>query len=139
MKKIILLSAFLLSCILGQAQVFGSVTVMNTVTATATGNYQVKTGQRVQVGSIQILTSSDWNGTTGTAVLEYSNAASPNSTTDWTPVYADDNTTALSFTLSGASGEYTWVLKTVNYAWYRIVYTKGNGTVGTVTGTMFSQ
>ncbi len=81
----------------------------------------------VKFGSIVIATDASYNGTTGTAVLQGSNDGA-----SWPGVLQDDNTTAMSFTLATAS-TYTWQLKTVLFRFYRIVYTHGDASAGTVT------
>lgn len=93
-------------------------TTANSVTA------QVSDG--VKFGSIDIVTSSSYNGTTGTAVLQQSN-----DNINWAGVLQDDNTTPMSFTLA-TNSTYTWQLKAVLFKFYRIVYTKGDTTLGTI-------
>lgn len=84
----------------------------------------------VKYGSITVITNSTYDGTTGTVVLQGSN---DNST--FQGVLQDDNTTAMSFTLA-TNSTYLWELKIVAFKFYRIVYTKGNATIGTVTANM---
>lgn len=97
-------------------------TTANSITATVADG--------VKYGSITIITSSAYNGTTGTAVLQGSN---DNST--FQGVLQDDNTTAMSFTLA-TNSTYLWELKIVAFKFYRIVYTKGDSTLGTLTVNM---
>ncbi|MCC7514534.1 MAG: hypothetical protein IT212_07560 [Bacteroidia bacterium] len=84
----------------------------------------------VKIGSIEIVTNSAYNGTTGTATLQGSN---DNST--FATVKQDDNSTDMEFTLATAS-TYTWYLKAVLFKYYRIAYAKGNASAGTVTANM---
>lgn len=83
----------------------------------------------VKIGSIEIVTSAAYNGTTGTAVLQ------DNDNTTFATVKQDDNTTDMSFTLA-VSSTYTWYLKAVLFKFYRIVYTKGDATLGTITANL---
>lgn len=92
-----------------------------------TANFSWTIQDGVKIGSICISTNSAYDGTTGTAVLQ-----ACNDNTNWAGVLQDDNSTAMSFTLATAS-TYTWELKSVSRKYYRIVYTKGNATDGTIT------
>ncbi len=87
----------------------------------------------VKIGSIEIVTNSAYDGTTGTAVLQGSN-----DNVTYATVKQDDNTTDMSFTLATAS-TYTWYLKAVLFKYYKIVYTKGNTNTGTVTANMIGK
>lgn len=106
------------------AGVAGGTTVTSNASIVADG---------VKTGSIDIVTNSAYNGTTGTAVLQQSN-----DNTNWAGVLQDDNVTACSFTLATAS-TYTWQLKAVLFKYYRIVYTKGDATLGTVTANFIGK
>ena len=83
----------------------------------------------VKSGSIMISTNSAYDGTTGTVVLQGSNDGG----TTWAGVLQDDNATAMSFTLAAGANTDTFQLKRVLFKFYRLVYTAGNATLGTVT------
>ena len=83
----------------------------------------------VKIGSIEIVTPSAYNGTTGTAVLQGTNDG-----VNWAGVLQDDNVTAMSFTLA-TNSTYTWYLKAVLFKYYRIVFTHGDASAGTVSAT----
>lgn len=87
----------------------------------------------VKIGSIEIVTNSAYNGTTGTAVLKGSN-----DNTNFATVKQDDNTTDMSFTLA-TNSTYTWYLKAVLFKYYQIVYTKGDATLGTVSANFIGK
>ena len=108
--------------------------IMNSVGANTSGNFSMQMANGRRVGSIQIYTNSAFNGSTGTAALQGSNDG-----TNWATVYADDNVTALSFTLATGENHYAWVLKTIAFNQYRIVYTKGNASAGTVKAVLNAQ
>lgn len=80
-------------------------------------------------GNIQTITSSTFNGTTSTLALQGSNTG-----TNWSTIYQDDGTTAVSFTLA-TNSTYNVLLKRILYKYYRFVYTKGNASAGTITST----
>lgn len=106
-------------------------TMFNAAAGGTTANSTTATvADGVKIGSIEIVTNSAYNGTTGTAVLQGSN---DNST--FATVKQDDNTTDMSFTLA-TNSTYTWYLKAVLFKFYRIVYTKGDATLGTVTANL---
>lgn len=81
----------------------------------------------VAFGSITNYTSSNFDGTTSTLALQGSN-----DNIIYGAVLQDDNTTAMSFTLA-VSGTYTFILKALEYKYYKLVYTKEDATAGTLT------
>jgi hypothetical protein len=108
-----------------------SCTMFNAAAGGTTANSTTATiADGVKIGSIEIVTNSAYNGTTGTAVLQGSN-----DNTTFATVKQDDNTTDMSFTLA-VSSTYTWYLKAVLFKFYRIVYTKGDATLGTITANL---
>lgn len=125
-KSILFLSAIALSVICS-AQ---TTVLMNNVAATATGNYKGQAYQ-AEVGSIQISTSAAFNGSTTTAAIQCSNDG-----TIWSTLYADDNVTPVTFTLTAGENSYICLMKAAGFEFYRIVYTKGNATLGTVKAVM---
>ncbi len=110
------------------------ITLMNNVASTATGNYSTHLATGRLIGSVQISTNDSFNGSTTTAALQASN-----DDITWSTVFADDNTTPLSFTLSAGSNSYVWLIKATMFQHYRIVYTKGNATLGTVKAILNAQ
>lgn len=108
---------------------------MDSVASTASGNYSTGEIQTfpagARVGSVQISTSASFNGSTTTAAFQGSNDG-----TTWSTVYQDDNETAMTFTLSSGENSYVWILKVIAFSQYRIVYTKGNASAGTVKALM---
>ncbi len=103
-------------------------TMFNSATGGTTANSTTATvADGVKCGSIQIVTDSAYNGTSGTAVLQASN-----DNVNFATVKQDDNTTDMSFTLATAS-IYSWYLKAVLFKFYRISYTKGDASTGTIT------
>lgn len=127
MKKLLILIAVLFSLTSFAQQ---TSRVMSAADATTSANFTFTPGSG-KTGSIHIITSSTFSGTTGTIALQGSNDGST-----WATVYANDGTTALSFTLTAASTSYVWELENVMYLSYRLVYTKGNTTAGTITTTI---
>ncbi len=101
--------------------------VTSASSATVTANFDI-TPTNGTIGSLQTITSSNFAGTTGTIALQGSNDG-----TNFTRVYANDGVTALSQTLIAASTSYVWELQRVLYQTYRIVYTKGNASAGSIT------
>lgn len=99
---------------------------------TATSNVSI-VDDGVKIGSIEIVTNAAYNGTTGTAVLQGSN-----DNVTYATVKQDDNSTDMSFTLATAS-TYTWYLKAVLFKYYKVVYTKGDATLGTITVNMIGK
>ena len=87
----------------------------------------------VKYGSIVITTSSTYNGTTGTIALQGSNDNS-----NFQAVLQDDNATAMSFT-PAASSTYTFLLKAVLFKYYKLVYTKGDASAGTITSNFIGK
>lgn len=81
----------------------------------------------VKIGSIEVVTNSAYDGTSGTVTLQESNDNITFST-----VKQDDNTTDMSFTIA-TNSTYKWYLKAVLAKFYQIVYAHGDATVGTVT------
>ncbi len=102
-------------------------TILNAVLGNTSVTTSFSINDGVKQGSIMITTSSAYNGTTGTAVLNGSN-----DNTNFQAVLQDDNSTAMSFTLT-VSQNSTFLLKRVLYKYYQLVYTKGNASAGTLT------
>lgn len=109
-------------------------TLLNAVTAATSVSPSFTVQDGVDSGSIQITTSSTFNGSTSTAVLKGSNDNS-----NFTQVYQSDGTTAMSFTLAAASTNYSWLMGRVLYKFYQLVYTKGDATLGTVTANFIGK
>ncbi len=132
MKKAILFLAVILISITGFGQ---QIQFMNAVTATVTATYlvvPVTSSVNGTSGSVQIKTSSTFNGTTSTVAL--------NGSLDgiaWFPVLQNDGVTAMSYTLT-ASFNKPFNLVTIQYRLYEIIYTKGDATAGTVSATWYS-
>lgn len=106
-----------------------SATIFNAADAATTatsGTITIASG--VNIGSIAIVTNSAFNGTTSTMALQGSNDNS-----NWAQVLQDDNATSMSFTLAAASSTYTFLLKAIFFKFYRLVYTKGDASAGTIT------
>lgn len=104
--------------------------VMNNVTVasvTTSQTYVVELEDGVESGVIQITTDAAYDGTTGTLAL-YGSADGVN----YGIVYQDDNTTPMSFTPAAGANSLSWLIKRTMYGWYRILYTKGDGTVGVI-------
>lgn len=102
-------------------------TIMNDAASTVPGIFPFPEINSAIIGSVQVSTSTTFIGSTGTVTLQASNDNSV-----WSQVYADDNTTALSFTLSNGFNIYDWLIKNMFYKYYRILYTPGNASAGTV-------
>lgn len=85
----------------------------------------------IKIGSILNSTSSTYVGTTATIALYGSN-----DNITYAAVMQDDNVTPCSFTLAAASSTYTWELKAAVFKYYRILYTKGDASVGTITSIL---
>lgn len=101
--------------------------LMSVVTAAASSNNDTPLlADGLSHGNIQITTSAAFNGTTSTIALQGSNDA-----VTWSTAYQDDNVTPVSFTPAAAS-TYNVLLKKIMYRYYRLVYTVGDATLGTV-------
>lgn len=96
--------------------------------ANASLSVVIKPDQGSKQGSMHFITDSSYNGTTGTIALLGSNDNS-----NFTTVYEDDDTTAMSFTLA-ASSQYVFQIKRRLFKYYKVVYTKGDASAGTITG-----
>lgn len=128
MKKQIITLFAILICALSYSQNY----IMLNAPAETAGNFAVTTSARI--GSIQIITNSAFDGTTGTVVLEGSNDG-----TNWIGVFKDDDVTPLSFTLAAGENNYAWIFKTIAFFQYRIVYTVGDATTGTVNAILIQK
>lgn len=95
-------------------------------TAATTANFDLNIKDGIKQGSIHIVTDSSFNGTTGTLALKGSNDGE-----NFVTLYADDGTTPLSFTLA-VSSQYVFELKRLLYTKYRLVYTKGDASAGSL-------
>lgn len=139
MKKLILTISILSISILGFSQ-----TVINTVTATATGDfyYQPRSGTLI-AGSIIFTTSATFNGTNSTITIYVSDDVGVNmATKDWAPLNGTDEATSIVFNLSAGGGSkkyYELRLGSIQHAWYKFSYSAGNATVGTLKGVAFIQ
>lgn len=131
MKKIIFLFALIALSLTASAQ---TTTLLSAVTATTSITGVITTNQRVQIISIQTYTSSTYAGTTATMTLKGSNDG-----INWSTMYADDNVTALSCTLTTGVSTCDWIIKSAVYKYYLVIYTKGNASAGTVTTTVNQQ
>lgn len=134
MKKIILLTIISFISILGYSQVV----LMDAVAATASGDYYDPAYKVIHItnGSVQIYTSSTFNGTTSTITLRVSNWASYNRVAT---AMQNDGTTPMTITLSSPNTTYTFQLQTVNFYYYELSYSKGNATLGTIDAVMCIQ
>lgn len=132
MKKAILFLAVIAISLLSQAQTYRA---MNDADATVAANYIVIVTNQRTVGSIQIFTNSAFDGTTSTTALEGSNDGG----IVWSTVFEDDNVTPLSFTLSAGANSFVWIFKTIAFNKYRIVYTVGDATAGTINAYLNQQ
>lgn len=110
------------------------ITLMNAESAAVSNNFSTPflPGGLIH-GNIQASTSSTFVGTTATLALQASNDG-----TTWSTVYQDDGTTPVSFTLA-ASSIYNALLKRLLYRSYRLVYTKGDASAGTITATFLAK
>lgn len=134
MKKLILLTIISMLSILGHSQIV----LMDGVSATASGDYYDPAYKVTHItnGSIQIYTSSTFNGTTSTVTLRVSDWPSYNRVAT---AVANDGTTPMTLTLSSPNTVYTFQLETVNYYYFELSYSKGNATLGTVDAIMCIQ
>lgn len=103
---------------------------LGNVTATSAAS---NVADGVKIGSIEVETDSNYNGTTGTVVLQGSN-----DNVKYATVKQDDNTTDMSFTIA-TNSTYTWYLKAVLFKYYQIVYTKGDASAGTFTANFIGK
>ena len=131
MKKLFSIFLLLTVAFICNAQ---SATLLTAVTATTSITGVITTAPRVQIMNIQTYTNSAYSGTTATVALKGSNDG-----VSWATLYADDNTTALSFTITAASTSYDWLVKAAMYKYYLVIYTKGNASAGTITTTYNQQ
>jgi len=125
MKKFILLLCFALTLTTGYSQ---TIVLMNSLAATATGNYSSAVAAGRRSGGLHIYTNAAFNGSTSTVAFEKRG----DNQCGWATVMADDNTTPITFTLSAGEHNYTVDIKNKSASEYRVVYTKGNATLGTV-------
>ena len=130
MKKYLLILTMLIS-MMGYSQ--KSSRLIAAVSYSATANYTYSPATE-RIGSIQIVTSSDFAGTTGTIALKGSNDG-----VNFSTIYANDGVTALSFTLTAGNNTYVWELGTVLYGTYQLVYTAGNASAGTISATILTR
>jgi len=133
MKKLLFLLPLLFIAIISSAQQ-PTQTLLAAVTATVSNTGVITTVPRAQIMTIQTYTSSTFTGTTGTVTLKGSNDG-----VNWSTLYADDNTTALSCTLTTGVSTCDWIIKSAAYHFYLVIYTKGNASAGTVTTTVNQQ
>jgi len=131
MKKLFLIFAILSASVVANAQ---AKTIMNDVTAATSLTVAFETPQTATTGSIQNTTSGAFDGTTSTLALQGSN-----DNVNWSTVFQDDNVTPLSFTLSAGNNSYVWVNKAQVFRYYRVVYTKGDATAGTIKSVIMSK
>lgn len=131
MKKLLFVFALMLACLNSSAQ---TSTLLAAVTASTSITGVVTTAPRVQIMNIQTYTSSAFDGSTSTLTLKGSNDG-----VSWSTLYADDNTTALSFTMAAGARQYDWIVKAAVYKYYLVTYTKGNATAGTLSTTVNQQ
>lgn len=129
-KQIFLLSlvCFLASCVPCHSQ---NIAFMNGIASTASGTYSVVvTGK---VGHIMVSTNAAFNGSTTTDSLKVGSVNPLTGTITWALAYQNDGVTPCIITHSAGANIYTWQLQNALYHYYKIVYTKGNATLGTVT------
>src|ERR1035437_2567883 len=102
------------------------------VSATTT-NYSFTPKSNYIQGNIVAVTDSTFNGTTTTLSLKGSNDG-----VTFVQVYADDDITALTYTLS-TNSTYAFLLKRILFKHYKLIYTTGDATLGTYSATVFTK
>lgn len=132
MKKLFLFLTLSFILSVGHSQV-----MMDAVSATVTATYDAGITNTKKIGVIVISTPASFNGTTSTAVLS-GGVRNSSGTITWASVYQDDNITACSFTLA-TNSQYAWIIRATVFDYYRITYTKGDATAGTVTAILSSK
>lgn len=108
--------------------------IMKNESATVAGNFDILLEEGVETGSIIITTPAAFTGTTGTIDLYGSNDG-----VNFAVVYQDDNVTPMSFTLATGANTYSWQIKRTLYKHYRIVYTVGDASAGTILATFIGK
>ena len=130
MKKTILLFAILFSGYFAKSQ-----TIMGAASATVAASYTLSPSALPinGAGSIIVQVSSNFNGTTDSLRLYV--GTKYGGSVIWKQEYASDDTTPMILVLTSANysqpAEFK-ILKTVS-EYYKLVYTKGNSTLGTIT------
>ncbi len=104
-------------------------TVLNGASAASSISPSFRIEDGVKQGSVMVTTSSTYNGTTGTIALKGSNDNS-----NFQTVLQNDGTTPMSITMATGANNNTFEIERVLYKYYQIVYTKGDATLGTLTG-----
>lgn len=111
------------------------VTIFNAISATATvASETITVFDSIIQGSIMITTDSGFLGTTGTFVLQASN-----DNINYATVTQDDNTTAMSYTVSNGANSYVMQLKRILFKYYKVVYTKGDASAGIIVGNFIGK
>lgn len=140
MKKQIIFLAISLISLIGYSQQ----TIMNTAASTTVTAFPVDVAPQVgqigynYMGTIQITTTSNFNGTTTTDTLEFTTVSNPidstwtNTASDWS--YVKDNSGSIVvFNLTKPSSPkqtYTANFQSIGAKKYRIIHNKGNASAG---------
>lgn len=131
MKKLFLFLSLSFILSTGYSQImFDAVTA--TVSITSDIGVPIKTK-----GAIIIQVSSAFNGTNDT--LKLFGGVLKGSTIIWTPCYQNDGVTLAQFTLTSAANAtpVSFDIQGADYAYYRLIYYKGNTSAGTLTAVAF--
>lgn len=110
---------------LGSGDQFG--TLMNAHSATVSSNFTWQVQDGVDSGSVHAIVSSTFVGTTATLALLGSN-----DNTNFGTVFQNDGITPVSFTLAASDNKFI-DMQRVLYKYYRLVYTAGDASAGTIT------
>ena len=103
--------------------------LMNSHIADTSVNHTFEVPSDVTAGSIYITIDSTYNGTTGTIALNGSNDG-----TNFALLLSDDESQNMQFTLA-ASDHDIFQIKRRLFKYYRLVYTKGDATLGNISAT----
>lgn len=117
--------------ILGYGDQFA--TLMNAHSALTTSNFTWPIHDNVDMGSVHIFVSASFVGTTATLALQGSN-----DNTNFGTVFQNDGTTPVSFTLAASDNKFV-DMQRVLYKYYRLVYTAGNASAGTITANFIGK
>ena len=102
-------------------------------TATQNANSEFKVEDFATFGNIVISTTEQFNGSTATIQLFGSNDGR-----FYAPVYQDDNKTLMKFTLA-SNKQYTWYFRRFLFRYYKVSYTAGDTTDGTLTANFLGK